>query len=1022
MASLGDLVVRITGDNSDFDKTVNATEKRFTDLAKTLSNVGKKLTTFVTLPIVGIGLAAVKSAADMEMQQAAFETMLGSAKAAQRMLTDLKDLAARTPFQLGDLANAGKTLLQFGVEADEVLPTIRRIGDVAQGNSDRFSSLALAFGQVQSTGRLMGQDLLQMVNAGFNPLQQISEQTGESMADLKAAMEDGAISAEMVADAFQAATEEGGRFFGGMERASQTLGGQFSTLMDNVAELGRSFAQVLLPPLKDIIGRLTAFAQRFANLDETTKRMILTIAGLVAAVGPLALVVGKAIPIILAFNAAIAANPIGALAIAVGAVTAGIVLYLGAVERTRRAQEELNTAMETGTKRAESLVVAFDNATVVQNAKTRITELQSKIADLRAEQSRTIDVTGYYNKEISKLEAEIADLTTTLDEYQKRADSNLEPGIDTRRYEASIKAIEAGFATVAEQTAFAAATGETYNAVAERGKVVADELAKLRTENFAAESANVKQIIKDYKAYTAEHVRVAEAQQAIAAGLAQVDQQAKLAARNGEEYNAVAERRRVILAEVNALIEEGYRVEKDAGEEGITHIQALLAEHADLLEAYEDEIEALKEQERIKAENAARTEEYIASLQRERDAEKARETAAQAASATRRQFYLQQYKNSDQAVIAIDEEMHAYIAAGVAVNEALEWATREKAKIRNEEHDAEMTRLREWRDRYIGSAQMIVSQVGSLFSALTDRRVALLAREQDVRDRFYADELTEAEKRKESGLQLLDDQLAAELERQGVAEATKAEQIAEKIRETQEAKENAAAEALDTTLTALQRETAAERVAALASELIELDKSLRRETIIADFEAKRTALLDAADAERDAIEDAAEKEKDERDARARAAARKQAAGNKAFALFDIAIRTAQAIMAALAEGKKGIPLAIAAGIAGAAQAGIVAAQPLPELAEGGIAMPRPGGVVATVAEAGQPEVIFPLDRLEEFLSQRPTGRLRDEEADDGSEGDINLVVNLDAAPILKTIFPATRNRTVLIDAAAVVGG
>jgi len=143
--------------------------------------------------------------------------------------------------------------------------------------------------------------------------------------------------------------------------------------------------------------------------------------------------------------------------------------------------------------------------------------------------------------------------------------------------------------------------------------------------------------------------------------------------------------------------------------------------------------------------------------------------------------------------------------------------------------------------------------------------------------------------------------------------------------------------------------------------------------------------------------------------------RKEAIANKAFALFDIGINTLVAVTQLLAR-----PIAaIAAGIAGAAMAAAVAAKPLPELATGGIAMPRPGGMIANVAEAGQPEVIFPLDRLEEFLSRRPAGGGADEE---GRDGDIHLRVEIAAKPILDAIFPATRNRTVLIHAGAVVSG
>jgi tape measure domain-containing protein len=304
---------------ANIDKAV----KNINKFGTSLQNAGKKLSLFVTAPLVGLGIAAVKSAADMEMQQAAFETMLGSAEKARDMLAQLTQFAAKTPFQLTDLAQGTKTLLGFGVEAQKVLPYLRQLGDVAQGNSGRFQQLTLAFAQIQATGRLMGQDLLQLINAGFNPLQVISEQTGKSMAELKKQMEKGGISAEQVAEAFKIATAEGGRFYGGMEKASQTLNGLVSTLKDNLALLGRSLAEILLPALKRITERAIQIAQHFQNLDERTRRIIVGMVGFAAAVGPVLIGIGslmKAIKtatiIMHAFNLT---NPIGWIILATAA-------------------------------------------------------------------------------------------------------------------------------------------------------------------------------------------------------------------------------------------------------------------------------------------------------------------------------------------------------------------------------------------------------------------------------------------------------------------------------------------------------------------------------------------------------------------------------------------------------------------------------------------------------------------------------------------------------------------------------
>lgn len=337
MASLGDMVVKIRGDITDFNKAIDSAEKRFQGATSTFQKIGANLTKFVTLPILAIGAASVKAAADMEMQQAAFETLLGSAEKAKILLGDLTDLAASTPFQLTDLAEGAKTMLAFGIANEKILPNLQMLGDIAGGNADKLKSLTLAFSQIQSTGRLMGQDLLQLINAGFNPLTIIAEKTGKSMAQLKKDMEAGAISADMVSDAFKTATSEGGLFFGGMERASKTFKGLTSTLLDNVVALGRSIGDVLLPTLKNIVSTVSNWVQKFTALDEATRLQIIQYGLLAAAIGPVILAVLKIIQIMPQLKAAFALVAASPIIIAMAALAAGIAVV--AIQMKKAASE-----------------------------------------------------------------------------------------------------------------------------------------------------------------------------------------------------------------------------------------------------------------------------------------------------------------------------------------------------------------------------------------------------------------------------------------------------------------------------------------------------------------------------------------------------------------------------------------------------------------------------------------------------------------------------------------------------------
>lgn len=203
----------------------------------------------------------------MEQYQTSFTTLLeGNQAAADGLVSSLKEMADTTPFEMTDMSSAAQTLLGFGVAADKVMPSLQALGDVSQGNSERFSNLSLAFAQVQAAGKLTGQDLLQFVNAGFNPLQEMSRTTGKSLAELREEMSEGAISAEMVADAFQSATSEGGRFYQSMQKQSKTFSGQMSTIKDNVnsmlgtltSGLQQDLAANFLPQINESLSSLNA--------------------------------------------------------------------------------------------------------------------------------------------------------------------------------------------------------------------------------------------------------------------------------------------------------------------------------------------------------------------------------------------------------------------------------------------------------------------------------------------------------------------------------------------------------------------------------------------------------------------------------------------------------------------------------------------------------------------------------------------------------------------------------------------
>ena len=242
------------------------------DVAKFSSKIAKMGVASLAAGLTASGVAIIafakgssEAAASMETLETQFGVLLKSTEEAKNMIGEFRKEAIKSPLSVEDYAQAGKTLLAFGMSSEKVMPTLKALGDVSMGNSERFDSLALAFAQTQAAGRLMGQEVLQFVNAGFNPLQQISKKTGQSMVELKKAMEDGAISANMVAEAFMDATKEGGLFYGALEKGSQTTEGKIAKLKDTIFGLKVAFGTGFNEGLKDALDASNNFLPQFEN-------------------------------------------------------------------------------------------------------------------------------------------------------------------------------------------------------------------------------------------------------------------------------------------------------------------------------------------------------------------------------------------------------------------------------------------------------------------------------------------------------------------------------------------------------------------------------------------------------------------------------------------------------------------------------------------------------------------------------------------------------------------------------------
>lgn len=318
----------------------------------------------------------VKSGVDynatMQSYLTNFKVMLGSEEQAAAKLAEIRKMAASTPFSLDDLTSGTQTLLQFGIAVDDTTGVLQQLGDISLGNADKLQTLVRAYGKMSSAQKVTLENVTMMIDAGFNPLNQICNATGESMADLYKRISDGKVSFAELESAVASATSQGGQFYNGMLEASQTFSGRMSTLKDNVSaltgELTGGLFEALgelvvkvneatvsflddeekMSQLKDTLGALasvvTAAGTAFvaykgylalttaATIAHTTYTAAMTAAHKAAATGATGLKLAQA-----ALNAVINANPVGLLVSALAALAAGFVTAYHTSETFRNA-------------------------------------------------------------------------------------------------------------------------------------------------------------------------------------------------------------------------------------------------------------------------------------------------------------------------------------------------------------------------------------------------------------------------------------------------------------------------------------------------------------------------------------------------------------------------------------------------------------------------------------------------------------------------------------------------------------
>lgn len=396
----------------------------YNDNAKEIveSNNGIAISWKKALAVIGgagvlkaLGSEMIRVRGEFQSMQTAIETMVGKDVAGQ-LIPQIKELAKISPLTMSDMVGAEKMMLGFNIQAEDTIKYLKAISDISMGESSKFNSLTLAFSQMSAAGKLMGQDLNQMINAGFNPLQIISEKTGKSIATLKDEMSKGAVSAEMVQQAFIDATSAGGKFYNMSENASKTINGQLSMMQDALDsvfnELGTKSESVIM----DGIQMTTSLIQNYETVGKVLAGLVVTYGTYRTAVMLVTAAESKhtlveigltnarllARKAQLALNAAMLTNPYVALTVVIGGLATTMWAMSDSTTAAARAQKEYNGIKDAAFKKEQEHKLKIEELlTAARDESLATLTRQKSLEELRKEYPKIFE---QYDIEKLKLE------------------------------------------------------------------------------------------------------------------------------------------------------------------------------------------------------------------------------------------------------------------------------------------------------------------------------------------------------------------------------------------------------------------------------------------------------------------------------------------------------------------------------------------------------------------------------------------------------------------------------------------
>lgn len=317
-----------------------------------ITDTGKDLSMKLTAPIVALGTVGINYNAQMEQYRTMFTTLTGSAEEADRVIQQLQADAQKSPFDSASLIQANQYLISAGVSADEARVMINNLGNAVAatgGGSAELERMAQNLQQIQNVGKATQQDIKQFANAGINIYGLLAESTGKTVAEVK----EMDVTYEELSKAFAMASSEGGKYYGAMEAQGQTLNGSLNATKESIQMLLGSITESAMPVIVQVLQKVQEVINYFMSMDEETKRMILIIGAVIAALGPALMIIGTIISSLgtLISTIGMLFSPLGLVVAAITAVIAiGVALYKNWDTIKAKAGELLNSISDKFTQ------------------------------------------------------------------------------------------------------------------------------------------------------------------------------------------------------------------------------------------------------------------------------------------------------------------------------------------------------------------------------------------------------------------------------------------------------------------------------------------------------------------------------------------------------------------------------------------------------------------------------------------------------------------------------------------------